>query len=103
MANREELLKEVRAAAGRDPRVDLKDIRIDIADDGTVTLTGEVPDVAAKRCALKGAASLKEVPGGGPVDGQAPAQEPDAGLVPHGPARLAPRLTSTATEDVAPR
>ena len=53
----------MRAAAGRDPRVDLKDIRIDVADDGTVTLSGEVPDIAVKRRALKGAASLKEVPG----------------------------------------
>lgn len=58
-----DLLKELHRAMGRDPRVELRHIKLDLGQKGTVTLEGEVPDIATKRLALRGAAGLPEVPG----------------------------------------
>lgn len=63
MADEERLLKEVHRAIGSDPRVDLEHIRTTIEDDGTLVLDGEVPNVAMKRLALRGAASVAELRG----------------------------------------
>ncbi|MGH9753934.1 MAG: BON domain-containing protein [Blastocatellia bacterium] len=56
----EEILKEVRAALEREPRVRLAQRPIEIAFnevDDTITLQGEAPDIAAKKLALELAAA----------------------------------------------
>ena len=60
-----ELLKEVRAALEREPRVRLAEhpIRIEFNEvDNTITLQGETPDIAAKKLALELAAAAPGVP-----------------------------------------
>jgi osmotically-inducible protein OsmY len=59
-----EVLDRVRAALASEPRLDLHEfpIRLGYAD-GTLTLEGEVGDVAAKKLALERAAALPEVSG----------------------------------------
>ena len=63
MVATKDLLKELHRAVGGNPRVDLRHIKLDLGQEGTVTLEGEVPDIATKRLALRGAAALPEVPG----------------------------------------
>ncbi|HEU4616493.1 MAG TPA: BON domain-containing protein [Gammaproteobacteria bacterium] len=59
-----EIEKKIRAALERDTRINLHRDPIEIDFDGaSVTLSGEVADIAAKRLALEHAASLSEVAG----------------------------------------
>jgi osmotically-inducible protein OsmY len=54
MAGAEQVVKQLRKAAGSDPRVDLRHLKIDFDPDaGIATLEGEVPNVAMKRLALR--------------------------------------------------
>jgi osmotically-inducible protein OsmY len=59
-----QLLDQVRAALQSEPRLDLHEFPIELSyADGTLTLEGEVVDVAAKKLALERAAALPEVSG----------------------------------------
>jgi osmotically-inducible protein OsmY len=64
MADAEQVVKELRKAAGSDPRVDLRDLRIKFDPDaGIATLEGEVANVAIKRLALRRAGAVPAVAG----------------------------------------
>lgn len=59
-----QILDRVRAALASEPRLDLRRFPIEVSfADGTLTLEGEVGDIAAKKLALEGAAALAEVHG----------------------------------------
>ena len=59
-----QVLDQVRAALQSEPRLDLHAFPIELSyADGTLTLEGEVGDVAAKKLALERAAALPEVSG----------------------------------------
>ena len=59
-----EVLNRVRAALASEPRLDLHTFPIELSfAQGTLTLEGEVGDVAAKKLALERAAALPEVTG----------------------------------------
>jgi osmotically-inducible protein OsmY len=59
-----EVLHRVRAALASEPRLDLHNFPIELSfAQGTLTLEGEVGDVAAKKLALERAAALPEVTG----------------------------------------
>ena len=59
-----EIRGRLMAALEHEPRVNLHQSRIEIEyDDGVVTLSGEVPDIAAKRVTLELAAALPAVSG----------------------------------------
>ena len=59
-----QVLDRVRAALESEPRLDLHEFPIEPSyADGTLTLEGEVGDVAAKKLALERAAALPEVSG----------------------------------------
>jgi osmotically-inducible protein OsmY len=59
-----QVLEQVRAALQSEPRLDLHESPIELScADGTLTLEGEVSDVAAKKLALERAAALPEVSG----------------------------------------
>lgn len=64
MSLKEDVLDEVRAALRSEPRLDLHryPVELDFAD-GTLTLEGDVPNVAAKKLALERAAALPPVTG----------------------------------------
>jgi len=65
MAHRAEILDAVRSAFMSEPRIDvqLTPIAADYDDDGTLTLEGEVANVAAKKLALECAAAIPGVIG----------------------------------------
>lgn len=59
-----QVLDQVRAALQSEPRLDLHEFPIELRyADGTLTLEGEVGDVASKKLALERAAALPEVSG----------------------------------------
>jgi osmotically-inducible protein OsmY len=59
-----EVLERVRAALSSEPRLDLHEFPIELSFvEGTLTLEGEVGDVAAKKLVLEQAAALPEVTG----------------------------------------
>ena len=59
-----EVLDRARAALASEPRLDLHKFPIELSFiEGTLTLEGEVGDVAAKKLALEGVAALPEVTG----------------------------------------
>lgn len=61
----QKVIEQVREALAREQRIDLHNHRIGIVvnDDATVTLDGEVADVAAKKLALEATASVSGVSG----------------------------------------
>jgi osmotically-inducible protein OsmY len=61
--SKQDTLRHVRAALHSEPRLGPKywPERLEIDDDGTLTIEGEVPSVAAKKKALERIASLEEV------------------------------------------
>jgi osmotically-inducible protein OsmY len=64
MTNKTDVVDAVRAALASEPRLDLHRYPVDVDfEDGTLTLEGEVPNVAAKKLALEGAAAVPEVTG----------------------------------------
>jgi hypothetical protein len=58
-----DILRRVRATLHSEPRLgpEYRPERLDIDDDGTLTIEGEVPSVAAKKLALERIAALEEV------------------------------------------
>jgi osmotically-inducible protein OsmY len=64
LADAERVVKELRKAAGSDPRVNLRDLKIKFDPDGGIaTLEGEVANVAIKRLALRRAGAVPAVAG----------------------------------------
>jgi len=64
MADAEQVVKELRKAAGGDPRVDLRHLKIKFdPEPGIATLEGEVANVAIKRLALRRAGAVPAVAG----------------------------------------
>ena len=63
--SRQDILRRVRAALHSEPRLGPKyrPERLEIDDDGTLTIEGEVPSVAAKKLALERIAAVEEVTG----------------------------------------
>jgi len=65
MPGKEDILKQVRGALEHEPRVNLHryPVSLDLDSDGTLTLEGDVADIAAKKLALELAASISGVSG----------------------------------------
>lgn len=65
MTNKEKLLDQIRAVLRSEPRLGAKFAldRVDIDAEGTLTVEGEVPSIAAKKLALERVASLPDVSG----------------------------------------
>jgi hypothetical protein len=65
MSYKSKMLEKVRAALHSEPRLGpgFTPERLDIDAEGTLTIEGEAPSVAAKKLALERAAALPEVSG----------------------------------------